>query len=54
MAQSIKNLEGWQKSQNGNIKDVSKKLDKLIFWGMTASIVFAAGLLANIVLLTLR
>lgn len=30
----LDNLKGWQKSQNGAIHRVEKKLDNLIMWGL--------------------
>ena len=53
LQQSVKNLEGWQRTQNGNISRVEAKIDKLIFWAMTAAVVFGAGLVANIALMLL-
>ena len=39
--------------QNGNIGRVEAKIDKLIFWAMTAAVIFGTGLAANIVLMLL-
>lgn len=32
--QKVEDLGGWQKSQNGAIHDVNKKVDKLQYWIM--------------------
>lgn len=42
--QRLNDLTGWQKSQNGSIRRVEEKLDKLIFWFMT----YAFGTFATI------
>jgi len=36
----VNNLIGWQKSQNGYMKSVNQKVDRLLYWfmGMTAGI----------------
>jgi|LSQX01.2.fsa_nt_gb hypothetical protein len=54
LEKSIKNLEGWQKSQNGSIIRVEGKIDKLIFWFMTSAITLGVGFAVNIALLLIR
>jgi len=44
------NLEGWQKIQNGSILRVEAKIDKLIFWVMTAFGGFILTLIATVIL----
>ncbi len=45
----VKNLEGWQATQNGNINKVDKKVDRLQFWIMG----LAASMALQILLLSL-
>lgn len=41
----VKNLNGWQKEQNGAIHRVEAKVDKLLLWMLTQAlaVVLAAG-----------
>jgi hypothetical protein len=45
--QKVDDLSGWQKSQNGAIHDVNKKVDRLQFWimGLLASSLISLVLL---------
>jgi hypothetical protein len=45
--QRVENLEGWQKTQNGAIHDVNKKVDRLQYWimGLLASSLVSLALL---------
>ena len=44
----LDNLEGWQKSQNGIIKEVNKKVDKLQYWIMGVMAAVLGSLLVNL------
>lgn len=50
----VSNLEGWQKSQHGDIRDVNAKVDRLLMWiiGNLAATVLAA--IAVIVRIAMR
>lgn len=50
----MKNMKSWQQSQNGAIHRVEAKIDKLIFWGLTTSVLFSLGLLSNLLVSYLR
>jgi len=44
----LDNLEGWQKSQNGTIKEVNKKVDKLQYWIMGVMAAALGSLFVNL------
>lgn len=44
----LDNLEGWQKSQNGTIKEVNKKVDKLQYWIMGVMAAVLGSLFVNL------
>lgn len=44
----LDNLEGWQKSQNGIIKEVNKKVDKLQYWIMGVMAAALGSLFVNL------
>ena len=41
-------LEGWQKNQNGTIKEVNKKVDKLQYWIMGVMAAALGSLFVNL------
>lgn len=44
----LDNLEGWQKSQNGTIKEINKKVDKLQYWIMGVMAAALGSLFVNL------
>lgn len=44
----LDNLEGWQKSQNGTIKEINKKVDKLQYWIMGVMAAVLGSLFVNL------
>ncbi len=44
----LDNLERWQKSQNGTIKEVNKKVDKLQYWIMGVMAAALGSLFVNL------
>lgn len=48
--ESLHNLLGWQKAQNGAIHRVEAKVDKLIWWIMGTAAVQLLGLIVLLVL----
>lgn len=51
MEADIRNLVGWQHTQNGTITRVDKKVDKLLFWMIGTAAGAALSFLATIVTL---
>ena len=45
----VQNLEKWQKSQNGTIKQVDKKVDGLVRWMMAIMGGIIASIFVNVV-----
>ncbi len=50
----MKNMNGWQKSQNGSIHRVEAKIDKLVFWQMTTAIGFVLTVVGAVVLVYIK
>ena len=44
----LDNLEGWQKSQTGTIKEINKKVDKLQYWIMGVMAAVLGSLFVNL------
>lgn len=44
----VENLECWQKNQNGTIKEVNKKVDKLQYWIMGVMAAALGSLFVNL------
>jgi len=45
----VENLEGWQKNQNGTIRQVDSKVDKLQFWIMTTAVAAAVNIAIGLI-----
>jgi hypothetical protein len=54
LVSQMSGLTGWQKAQNGSIKSVEKKIDKLIFYAMTTAIGFSLSVILAAVILVLK
>ena len=51
MEQAVDNLAGWQKAQNGSIKEVRQDVSKLKYWIMGAAFGVALNLAGVIAML---
>ena len=49
LEENIKNLTGWQKTQNGTLIRLEEKIDKLVWWILGTFATFSIGVVSAVV-----